>query len=246
MREQYQVVARGSIGPMNGLKFLIDTGSMPSVVDRRVAKMLAMNVEGSETVSFGQKSRSGTTVLPNIQLGSLRVAALRASVGDLSFLRGVDAIMGLDVLSRTSFSIDYREQQLALGPVRAGEVNVSLGFTFPFATVNVDLGGQAFRLIADTGSRRLVLFEHRLGPRLPDLAARGYVQLYDAGGKYRLKRVALPRLTVGGSAMEGVEGFVSGASMDGYPAGIDGVLGIRALASRRVDFDFERNRLGLS
>jgi hypothetical protein len=71
-------------------------------------------------------------------------------------------------------------------------------------------------------------------------------QLYDAAGKYRLKRVALPRLTVGGSAMEGVEGFMSGASMDGYPAGIDGVLGIRAVASRRVDFDFERNRLGLS
>jgi hypothetical protein len=32
--------------------------------------------------------------------------------------------------------------------------------------------------------------------------------------------------------------------LDHYPAGIDGVLGVRALGCRRVAFDFERQQFG--
>ena len=40
--------------------------------------------------------------------------------------------------------------------------------------------------------------------------------------------------------------FVLDASTAAYPAGIDGVLGVRALAGSRVRFAFERGQLGWS
>lgn len=35
-------MTRGSIGPLNGLNLLIDTGTIPSVVDRSVARKLRL------------------------------------------------------------------------------------------------------------------------------------------------------------------------------------------------------------
>jgi predicted aspartyl protease len=241
--EHYQIVARGAIGPLGRLKFLIDTGSNPSVVDRRVAKKLSGSVQGSESVAFGQRSQILTTVVPDIRLGPIRVQALTIGVGDLSFLHGVDAIVGLDVLSRASFSIDYQERRLLFGPMPARQPSVRLEATPPFLTIQIVLAGQQFRLLVDTGSRRLVLFERRVHDRLPSLPAHGALLLYHMSGTSRLNRVLLPHLDAGGWTMDRVEGFMSDAPLDGYPAGIDGVLGLRVLASKRADFDFERSRL---
>src|SRR5450432_1779775 len=143
--EQYKIVVRGSIGPLEGLRLMIDTGANPSMVDRRVAKKLALHVEEGEFVAFGKKARVLTTVLPNIRLGTLHADAVPAGVGDLSFLNGVDVIVGLDVLSRGSFSIDYGERRLEFGPVLAREAGVRLEATPPFLTVQLAVAGQSFR-----------------------------------------------------------------------------------------------------
>jgi hypothetical protein len=163
-------------------------------------------------------------------------------VGDLSFLHGVDAIVGLDVLARASFSIDYQERRLLFGPVVARQPSVQLEVTPPFLTIQIALAGQHFHLLVDSGSKRLVLFERRVHDRLPSLPAHGALLLYHMSGTSWLNRVFLPHLDVGGWTVDRVEAFVSDAPLDGYPAGIDGVLGLRVLASKRADFDFERNR----
>ena len=95
----------------------------------------------------------------------------------------------------------------------------------------------------DTGSRRLVLFERRVRDRLPPLIVHGEKVLYYVAGTSQLHRVSLPPLEVGASTLEHVEGFMSDAPVDGYPAEIDGVLGLRVLTSERAEFDFERGRL---
>jgi hypothetical protein len=214
------------------------------MVDRRVAKKLGVDVQESEIVAFGDRSRVLTTVLPNIRLGPLRADAVTAGVGDLSFLHGVDAIIGLDVLLRSSFSIDYETRQVAFGPLVAREPMVRLEVTPPFLTVQLALAGRPFRLLVDTGSRRLVLFERRVRDRLPRLPVHGEQLLYHLSGTSRLHRVLLPPLDAGGTTIEHLEGFMSDAPIDGYPPEIDGVLGLRVLASKRAEFDFERGRLG--
>src|SRR5438874_10764421 len=67
--EHHLIVVRGAIGQLEQLKLLIDTGSNPTVVDRRVAKKLSGSVQGSKSVAFGQRSQMLTTVLPDIRLG---------------------------------------------------------------------------------------------------------------------------------------------------------------------------------
>ena len=243
LRERYQIVVRGAIGPLEGLRLLIDTGAIPSMLDRRVAKKLTLDVQGSEFVAFGQKSRVLTAVLPTIRLGPLNAEAVTAGIGDLSFLHGVDAIIGLDVLSRSSFSIDYEERRLAFGPVVECEQNVRLEITPPFLTVQLALAGRPIRLLVDTGSSRLILFERRMRDRLPPLHVYGQLVLYHLSGTSRLDRALLPTLLAGGSTIEHVEGFISDAPVDNYPSEIDGVLGIRVVASKGAGFDFERNRL---
>ena len=66
------------------------------------------------------------------------------------------------------------------------------------------------------------------------------------GDRRGLQRVTLPRVTAGGVTLDHLEGFLSDAPMDGYPSGIDGVLGVRVLASKRASFDFERNRFAFA
>jgi predicted aspartyl protease len=241
--EQHQIVVRGAIGPLDGLKLLIDTGSTPSMVDRKVAKKLALPVQTREFVSFGQRLRTLTAVLPGIRLGPLNAEAVEAGVGDLSFLHGVDGIIGLDVLSRSSFSIDYKKQLLVFGPVEAGRQSAPLEATPPFLTIQIAIAGRPVRLLVDTGSGRLVLFARRMRDRLPVLQVHGELLMYHLSGTSRLDRVILPLLDAGGATINRIEGFMSDAPVDDYPSGIDGVLGLRVLASTHADFDFERRRL---
>ena len=213
------------------------------MVDRNVAKKLAIPVEDAEVVAFGKRTRVSTAVLPNIRLGNLHADAIAVGVGDLSFLHGVDAIVGLDLLSRGSFSIDYEHRRLDFGPVAARAPGVAMEATPPFLTVQLSFSGQTFRFIVDTGSGGLVLFEKRVRGRLPFLGVHGESVMNHLGGSARLQRVFLPPVDAGGSILPHVEAFLSDQSMDGYPAGIDGVLGLRVLAWKRASFDFERNRL---
>ena len=244
LRESFQIVVRGAIGPFAGLRFLIDTGSIPSMVDRQIARRLGVGVQDSRLVAFGEKTHILSSVLPCIRLGPLRADAIAAGVGDLSFLHGVDAIIGLDVLSRSSFSIDYEARQMSFGPMVSHAPTVRLEINSPFLTVQLAIAGQPVRLLVDTGSKRLVLFEQRVRGRLPRLPVTGELVMYHISGASKLRRVRLPPVSANGFAIERLEGFLSDAPVDGYPAEIDGVLGMRALARKGAEFDFERGRLG--
>jgi hypothetical protein len=154
----------------------------------------------------------------------------------------VDAIVGLDVLSRNSFTIDYEHRQIDFGPVAEDKLAIPLEVTPPFLTVQLAIAGTPFRLLIDTGGSRLVLFNERAHGKLPTLAIRGEQVLYHLSGTTTLHRVILPSLDTGTATPGRVEAFLSDAPVDGYPRGIDGVLGVRVLASKQARFDFERRR----
>jgi hypothetical protein len=70
--------------------------------------------------------------------------------------------------------------------------------------------------------------------------------VYHATGAARLLKYELRQVTVGDQQWDALPGFVLDTKTDQYPPGIDGVLGVRALGSTRVRFDFERGELGWS
>lgn len=247
LRNGYQVIARGSLGSLDGLNLLIDTGSFPTVVDDRIAEQLRLEIDETETVVFDRRIRILSAIVSNLRVGPILTDRVSVSVGDLSYLGvpHVDAVIGLDVLTRSSFSIDYDHRVLTFGATAAGDSNLSLEIIPPFLTVRVSFGGHPVRLLVDTGSRHIVLFGQRVRDRFGNLSVRGEKLLYHMGGTSRLQRVVLPRLEAGSLTATGLEGLLSDANVDAYPSDIDGILGVRALGSRRAEFDFERNRLRL-
>jgi hypothetical protein len=105
---------------------------------------------------------------------------------------------------------------------------------------------QYAQLLVDTGSRDLVLFKSRMPASLLPVPWTGDKVIQLPAGLARLLRYDLRQVTLGDQRWESLPGFVLGASTSSYPAGIDGVLGVRAVGGARVRLDFERRELGWS
>jgi hypothetical protein len=246
--QQHLIVTKGSIGPLTGLSLLIDTGTIPSMVDVRIARKLHLQAEPSMLVAFGQSVAIQSTVLNGFRIGALQTGPVPAGVSDLSYLEGVriDAIVGLDVLARTSFSIDYRKRVLRFSPEGREESVAPLELAWPFLTVRMTIAGQEVRLLVDTGSRDVVLFKSRMSAALSGAPWRGDKTVWYASGVARLLRLDLRQVGLGADHWDKLTAWALDRVPDGYPPGIDGVLGVLALDCLRVRFDFERNELAWS
>ena len=246
--QQHLIVTKGSIGPLNGLSLLIDTGTIPSMLDGRIARKLHVQAEPSVLVAFGQRVAIRSTVLDGVRIGALQTGRVPAGVSDLSYLEGphIDAIVGLDVLARTSFSIDYRKRVLRFSPGGREESVAPLELAWPFLTVQMTIAGQQVRLLVDTGSSDLVLFKSRMPAALSGAPWKGDKTVQYASGAARLQRLDLRQVGLGARVWDRLPAWSLDRVPDGYPPSIDGVLGVRALDCQRVQFDFERNELGWS
>lgn len=246
--QHHLVVTKGSIGQLTDLNLLIDTGTVPSMVDARIGRKLHTKAEPSLLVAFGHQVRIQSGVVDGFRIGSLHSNSVPVGVADLSYLEGVriDAIVGLDLLARTSFGIDYRLRRVTFAPaVRESEV-APLEIVWPFVTVRMTIEGQQVRLLVDTGSRDLVLFKTRMPAALSGAPWRGDKTVTYASGAARLRRLELRKAGLGADQWDTLPAWVLDRAPDGYPTGIDGVLGVLALGCQRVQFDFENGQFGWS
>ena len=246
--QRHLIVTRGSIGPLNGRSLLIDTGTIPSMVDARIARKLKLKSESSTLVAFGRRVQIQSAVLDGLRIGPLQSGPVSAGISDLSYLEGVriDAIVGLDVLARKSFSIDYRTRVLRFAPAGREDSVAPLEVVWPFLTVRMTIAGQQVRLLVDTGSSDLVLFKTRMPTALSSAPWRGDKTVQYASGAARLLRVDLRQVGLGGHVWDTLRAWTLDRATAGYPEGIDGVLGVLSLGCQRVRFDFERGELGWS
>ncbi len=240
----YLVVVEGSIGN-HRLNFLIDTGAYPSVIDQKIAHDLGLVEEPSRVKLSNKSIQTRRVVLPSILLGPVQAESLPVLSEDLSFLQRatgykVDAIVGLDVLRKSSFTIDYRAKEMLFGPVE------SLSFSAPFETgppiVTVRMRFQTRQLLVaiDTGGPDLMLFNSRL----PDSTAfqeLGTEKVADISGAFQRRRVRIPGVFLGNEKIGEQIAFVIDDRKDDGDR-FDGVLGVRGPQFWKVAFDFERRR----
>ena len=246
--QQHLIVAKGSVGGLQGLNLLIDTGTIPSMLDRRIAGKLRLHAEPSMLAAFGQTVQINSVALAGLRIGPIAPGEVPAGIGDLSYLQGtrIDAIVGLDVLARASFQIDYTKHKLSFGPADRESAVVPMQIVWPFLTVRLFVGRDPMQLLVDTGSRDLVLFKSRMPKRLLPVPWKGEKVIQHASGLAHLLRFDLRQVTLGDQNWDRLPGFVLDAPTDAYPPGIDGVLGVLALGGTCVRFDFERGELGWS
>ena len=244
----YTIVAQGAMGGRGKLNFLIDTGSVPSVVDHRIARKLHLVGKVESLSVFSGNLRAQRVSVPEVQLGPTRAASLEMLVGDLGFIERelgvrIDAMIGLDLLSQSSFSIDYERKTISFGSSQPLETVVTFTPGLPYAVVDVRAQGQLLRLMVDTGAKDLILFEPRVRGRLPALRLVGSKTSANMHGAVSLRRVELEEARMGQTNLGNLNAYIMDVAADPE---FDGLLGIASLGVKRVSFDFVRNTLSWS
>lgn len=227
-------------------RFRLDTGASRTVVSDRLAVELGLPTAGqSRTITHtGQASRSLVRV-DDIAIGStwdwrardLPLLVLPSEVIDRT--GHIDGLLGQDVLSRWTYTIDYRASRLLVSSDSTS--STSRAVRLPLVRVGgnllaaIELGGttEPLRLVPDSGADRLVLFEQPLRT-LPPLTLRDTVRVRSVVGESIARLVQLDRLEVSGVPIGSQEALLLRDRPAGGPMG-DGLLPLHLFG--RVTFD---------
>jgi predicted aspartyl protease len=237
----FLVIAEGKIGGVSESRnFIIDTGSAPSIVDENLVKELGLETTPSAFRALGKPSPGLAAVVPEIDLGPIRAASLPVQVENLTRLErefGIPSagILGMDVLSKSSFRLDYDKAEMEFGNILPAGIPVHFDLRAGIAIAEVRIEGKEARFLVDTGSDSVVLFGRNFadagwlmlrktsqsGNSLAD--QRMFVQVFSAAD-----------IILGGQHFsEDRAYFVPGNSDPAF----DGLLGVRALGFRSLSYD---------
>ena len=241
----YLVVIEGRIGGLGKLRFVLDTGVTHSVIDRKLAGRISVGHRSGNVLNFDKTVPVEWTEVSEVQFGPIDVAHFSMIVSDLryfqSFATNIDAVIGLDVLRLSSFSIDYDARKILFGPVNTAS-GVPMISDPVCLSVQLVVGDGRLRLVVDTGAPALVLYEDRVLDRIGQLRIASEIDGSSMGGYVHAKRATLPRARLGTTDLERTVFLVKAPPANVLP-GIDGYLGTNTLKARRIDFNFETNTL---
>ena len=239
----FEIVVQGQLGELNGLRFILDTGSSYSMIDRRVADRMGLHRRPGTVFNFDRNLPIEWAEVPEIRIGPMRIAGIGMMVtrlADISeFAENADGIIGMDVLSRAQkICIDYERRRVLFkfDHGRAGEPSAAMAFVIP-----VLVQGISMHLLVDTGFEYLLLYRDRLRHALPNLHIEGQpreaflghlrgVQVNISGVQISGLREVTPVLLIEGPGEIGLDG-------------IDGYVGPAALHARRLELDFAAKTL---
>src|SRR5262249_35668970 len=123
--DEHWILVKGTIGSIENVNILIDTGKSPTAISKKLAEQLDLRGNREFLLMSNGKIEVESVTLSRFQIGQLRVESLRVVVQDLSSLgqklgTPIGAIAGLDVLSSTSLMIDYSKRKIFFGRVELG------------------------------------------------------------------------------------------------------------------------------
>jgi len=245
LASDFLIIITGSIGPAQGLNFIVDTGAWRSAVDADIARRLGLAGRSDEVLMLGRSQPAIRVEIADLRFGPVSVPNLSVLAVDLTpFARRagtrIDGVLGLDVLRGRNFAIDYRRKQLEFGAVELHGPVLSFDPTSPYLVVAAQVSGQPMRLLVDTGANRLSAFADRLPDSLrqrPAITATAT----SAAGSMKAAFLRNADIRVGNWRVPTALLFIipGGADFRDY----DGHLGVHALGAGRVYFDFDNGQL---
>lgn len=240
--------------------FIFDSGAGGTALGLRAAAELGLESLGqAEARGVGGADSAQVFVIPELQFGGLRLDSLTAFALDLSTLEAMldhplAGIIGYDLLSRFTITVDYENSQLLFYDAATeprdswGEsCELSLDFRLPYMEmlVNDSISGL---VRIDTGARSTIDLnspftrEHNL----LDTISQEYLlyDVYGLGGSSHGAIAMLPALTICGARLDSVFAGFS-LSTEGLFAGTTaaGNLGNGILKRFVVTFDYAGSRI---
>jgi predicted aspartyl protease len=240
VKDGYLVVAKGSIGRLNDLTFLLDTGTSRTLIDLGIAKQLQLEGLDHKLTVFDQEVEAKLVVLPDLRLGAIHARSPHVIVTNLSsvaqnFGLHADAVLGMDILRLGSFSIDYKSGRIRFGDSEPMASVVPVGHGQPYLILKARIDDFPVSLMIDTGCDDVVLFANRL----PKGFKKGYFtesRALTLAERAPLTQVGFGNLAVATSPAHKVKlKIISTGSND---IGYDGIVGVQALRASRIRFNF--------
>lgn len=250
---QGQIVVAVSLEGRGPFPVLLDTGSSHSVVTSEVMATLgAAPVAKTEVVTpLGTETRLVIRI-DRVEIGGAATPVLASVVpaGTIDGSSRVRGIIGQDVLAHRRYTIDFAQgailwhDRLPPADERPALALRAAGARF---LVELPQGGRTLRLVPDSGSEALVLFDRGDG-RLPAIRHTGETrELLTLSGRQSVRAVRLRTLRVGTLELHDLPAVVvrrDGQRDESMALEGDGLLPLHVF--ERVTFDGPGRRLMIS
>ena len=242
LRDGFLIVVEGRIGERDHLKFILDTGVTKTVVDRKLAKSLDLPLHpyAYQVSNFDKIADLQWALFPAIEFGTVEARNAALLVGDLSryseFTQGIDALIGVDLLASSSFTIDYETMTVVFASA-SRVIASSLVTVSPCLIATLHVQNQEVHLIVDSGLSEVLLFEDKLRRRKTPLALKDQARPIRMGQQLRGRRATLSGVLFGTREIDMPVVVVDGPSARALP-GVDGYLGVAMLKAHRISFNF--------
>jgi hypothetical protein len=242
LQRGYLIAVRGRIGDRDGLTVVVDTGTLPTLVDARIARPFGQTGPKVPVDSFTRSDQLESVVIPSLALGPFTATNVSALAADLSPLEPrfgikIDVVVGVSLLRGTCFSIDYVGRRLGFACRDGWRASLPLDHRSPHVVADVTIDGTRLRLLVDTGSQAVVIYEDAM-PAVWRSRIEADIEAWDFSGPVRLRRLVVDVITVGLVTWQRrpVHILAGGLARRSY----DGILGLRALGLSAVQFDLNR------
>lgn len=241
------VIVRATVGKVNNVNMILDTGTSPSAISQELADRLKLNGKTEFLQTLNGTIQTRSLILPYIQIGPWEARPIRVLVQDLSFMErslgiALGGIAGLDILRTGSFTIDYRRKKVIFGRIAASENAVRFETQEPYLTVKAMIEGQEVRLLVDSGTWGLLVYRNRLQTTQEQVHFDSNASISSPGGMTHVgwfwAGVSLGQENLGTRR-------VAIADIDSDPQNdFDGLLGFAKMGFLKVSFDFENGLFG--
>jgi predicted aspartyl protease len=246
LSDGYLISVEGQIGTQAHLKFILDTGASISMVDSKIADRLKLERHSTESFNFDRKLSWEQATFPEVRFGPNRATNIVMLVGHLAkyseFARNADAIIGLDLLRLSNFTVDYDAREIIFHSLAQATAAPPSNPLSKFLFLEILVQSHPVRLIVDTGFAGILVFEERLRMSVPELAVTDTALNVTMGGRLHAKQTTLHGVVIGPTRGDVSVLLTKAPSTDMLP-GIVGVVGITALNARRVNFNFQERSL---
>jgi predicted aspartyl protease len=242
----YLIEVEGRIGDQGKLKFVLDTGATITIVDQKIADKLKLDRRPAESFNFDRKLKWESAMLPELQFGPVHATNIAVFIGRLAeyseFAKNADAVIGMDLLKFTNFSIDFDIHKITFHASTQKVPAVAADPLLQSPILEVQVQGHPVRLIVDTGLAGIVLYEERLRKHVPGLRTTGHLTDATMGGRVQAKQAVIPDVLFGNTNHD-VTALLVASPAPEMLAGIDGIIGIAALKAHHIKFDFAARTL---